>query len=162
MNWASAFARQAESDLAVREYLLRNAALPQCHQLHYLQMSLEKLCKAHILAGGGSIRNVHGYISRNIPLMVKEMFRRTRGAKDAWVIDAVRRLADRIETLAPAVERGGSIPANCEYPWEGPGGAIASPLDHDFGMDLLNEQAGRVMLKAARVRLSEILVEAAP
>lgn len=161
MNWAIAFARQAESDLAVRDYLLENERLSQCHQLHYLQMALEKLAKAHILAGGGGIRPVHGYIGKHLPIMVSQMLRKSRGEKDAWVIDAVRVLAQRVERLAPAVDAGGTVPSNCEYPWRTPNGKIASPLDYDFGLHLLRERAGLIMLKAARARLAEILSDPA-
>jgi len=42
-----AFIRQAQSDYLVFE-LLSKEPLPGCHRLHYLQMWLEKLCKAYI------------------------------------------------------------------------------------------------------------------
>ena len=43
--WAKAFAIQARSDLVAREQLVLGKHLPQCHQLHYLQMAMEKLAK---------------------------------------------------------------------------------------------------------------------
>lgn len=52
MNWAQAFARQAESDLNAREILVQQAGLPACHALHHLQMACEKICKASMIASG--------------------------------------------------------------------------------------------------------------
>jgi hypothetical protein len=44
---AEAFAFQAASDLDAFDALTASA-LPTCHRLHYLQMWLEKLCKAYL------------------------------------------------------------------------------------------------------------------
>jgi hypothetical protein len=41
------FLVQARTDLVVFELLLRQAELPACHALHYLQMATELLGKAH-------------------------------------------------------------------------------------------------------------------
>jgi hypothetical protein len=40
--WASAYARQALSDLATRE-LLASTGAHKCHRLHFLQMAAEKV-----------------------------------------------------------------------------------------------------------------------
>ena len=53
----------------------------------------------------------------------------------------------KIELLAPAVNDAGRQPANCEYPWAGPDGAIRVPAEYNFGLDLLHEKAGRHLLK---------------
>ena len=159
MTWTKAFARQAESDFETRDCLLRAGSLPQCHQLHYLQMALEKLAKAHLIAGGSSpedLSSSHVYISKPIPMIVREMLARTPGQKDGWVVDAIRDLSRRIELLAPAVRDGGRAPANCEYPWKAPDGSIKAPADHDFGLDLVFEKAGVTMIKAARARAREL------
>ena len=47
MPLARAFATQAASDLDAFEALTATT-LPTCHRLHYLQMWLEKLCKAYL------------------------------------------------------------------------------------------------------------------
>lgn len=159
MNWALAFARQAESDFLVRDYLMENGGLPQCHQLHSLQMAVEKLVKAHILASGGTIRPVHGYIAKNLPVIVTRMIEKGDGARHPWLARAVRTLAERIEMLAPTMDRAGAAPSNCEYPWQVPGSAVVSPLDYDFNMRILREPAGLRTLKAARTRLAELLAE---
>lgn len=84
MSWARAFARQASSDFEAWEHLSRNSALPQCHQLHYLQMALEKAAKAHLIAAGSDPRAVqssHAYIAKVVPQIVRDELGRTPGGK---------------------------------------------------------------------------------
>jgi len=63
------------------------------------------------------------------------------------MLGAIRKLARRIELLAPAIDDGGRAPANCEYPWEDAAGSLRIPADYNFGIDLLHEPAGRHLLK---------------
>ena len=75
MNWTSAFARQAQSDFLARDQLLVNPRLPECHQLHYLQMAFEKLAKAHLIAAGSDpsdIQSSHAYVAKVVPQIVRE------------------------------------------------------------------------------------------
>lgn len=168
MSWVLAYARQAQSDLDARDCLLSAATrLPRCHELHFLQMGIEKLCKAHLLESGSStashVRTSHAYIANPLRVIVKQMLARQPGAAtDGWLFHAISELGRKIELFAPAVDDGGRVPANCEYPWITADGAVVAPVDHDFGLDLLYERAGITLLKLARVRLREILADTGP
>ena len=50
--WRIAYAKQALADLHAREKLLEHSELPDCQQLHFLQMACEKLCKAYLCGQG--------------------------------------------------------------------------------------------------------------
>lgn len=157
--WAVAFARQAQSDLAARDQLLLNAKLPACHQLHFLQMAMDKFAKAHLITSGsdpGTLQRSHAYIGKVIPQIVRARLSRLGARSDTWVMDAVRVLARRIELLAPAVDAGGAVPANCEYPWQDASGTVTAPVDHDFALNLQSEPAGRTLLKAGLARIREL------
>lgn len=151
-DWRIAYARQARADLRARETLLESSELPACQQLHFLQMACEKVCKAFLCGQGVSpstLRSSHAYISGPLPVIAREYFsRRRKGApsRKGWVLAAIAALARRIELLAPAVDDGGGHPANCEYPWVGSNGAVVAPVDHNFGIDILYEPAGRQLL----------------
>lgn len=158
-QWTAAFARQARSDFAARDEILKASRLPQCHQLHLLQMAMEKLAKAHRMAQGVGphlLQTSHAYIAKAIPQIVREQLHRSTGRHENWVIDAVRHLARRIELLAPAVDAGGTMPANSEYPWLAPSGDVVAPCDHDFGLGLVFERAGITMLKVLQARAREL------
>lgn len=164
MTWASAYARQAKSDMEARQQLLLNVRLPACHQLHSLQMAAEKLCKAHLSSKGQPqdvLESSHKFIAGPLPLIVKQ-----RLAKDAgkmppqpWVLRAVRKLARQIELLHPQVDDGGTVPANCVYPWEDQKKQVHSPVDHDFSIDLLYQKAGITVLKAMIEAADELIEE---
>lgn len=162
MTWAFAYAIQARSDLEARETLLRNDKLPECHQLHFLQMACEKLCKAHLIAGGADARELqksHAYVAKQLPIIVRLLLAREAGRlpRDTWIISAIRVLARRIELLAPSVDHGGRVPANSEYPWERPDGQIVAPARHNFEFSLLRHKAGITLLKVLRVAIDELL-----
>jgi hypothetical protein len=59
-QWAKGFARQALSDLGVREELVISKS-EKCHRLHFLQMAAEKASKAYLIAGNGhdNVKNSH-------------------------------------------------------------------------------------------------------
>lgn len=158
MDWQTAFARQARSDLDAREQLLRNARLPHCHQLHYLQMAMEKAAKAHLLAGGGSASDVqksHAYVGTVIPIIVRDRLRQVPGYSSRWLIAAVRRFAEQIDRLHPQIDAQVS-PANCEYPRQDAQGNVVAPADHNFEIDLNAERAAVTMIKEVRARVIEI------
>ncbi len=48
--WARAFLEQARSDWQMWQHI-HSQKLPGCHELHYLQMTCEKLGKAFLIAG---------------------------------------------------------------------------------------------------------------
>jgi len=157
MNWAQAFARQACSDFQVRDELLR-LGLPPCHQLHYLQMAMEKVAKAHYMQRGDdpvSLQRSHGYIAKATAVIVKSELSKTGESKPRWLMEAINRLAQQIDRLAPAVDAGGAAPSNCEYRWINARGDVVVPAEHDFRLDL-GEAPARAMLKAVQARALDL------
>jgi len=66
-EWRIAYAKQALADLLARERLLQHADVPDCQQLHFLQMACEKLCKAYLCGQGvdpETLRGSHAYNQR--------------------------------------------------------------------------------------------------
>jgi hypothetical protein len=160
-DWRIAYAKQARADLRAREKLLEHPDLPSCQQLHFLQMACEKLCKAYLCGQGvppETLRRSHAYISGPLPMIAGQQFAlRSKGRNDhAWVIQAIRALARKIELLAPAVDDASRHPANCEYPWRGPDGAIRAPCEHNFEVNLLHEKAGYHLLKVLSIAAEEL------
>ena len=153
-DWRVAYAKQAKADLQARERLLEDSDMPDCQQLHFLQMACEKICKAYLCGQGAdpeALRTSHAYIARVLPIIARQRFVvQSRGAQRdrSWILDAIRKLARKIELLAPSVKAGGTSPANCEYPWTGTDGVLRVPAEHNFQIDLLYEQAGRHLIKA--------------
>jgi hypothetical protein len=144
-EWRRAYAKQARADLQTRDALMDHGKLPECQQLHFLQMACEKLCKAYLCGQGVDplhLQTSHAFVSRHLPIIARQQ------AVQAWAIAAIRVLSRKIELLAPSVTDGGRQPANCEYPWIGPTGAVQIPCEHNFGFDLIREKAGRILLKA--------------
>jgi len=72
-TWRKAFTAQAASDLAVYD-LLTSSSIPSSHRLHYLQMWLEKLCKAY--THDENFRKTHNVIEKVFPKVVMEHWRR--------------------------------------------------------------------------------------
>jgi hypothetical protein len=66
-QWRIAFAKQALADLLAREKLLYYREVPQCQQLHFLQMACEKLCKAYLCGHGADPQTLrsHAYIQKS-------------------------------------------------------------------------------------------------
>lgn len=150
MNWARGYAVQASSDFEARDHLCRSH-LPSCHQLHYLQMALEKAAKAHLIAAGSDpleLQSSHAYIAKVVPIIVRDGLRRTPGADSTWVMNSIRILARRIELLHPQVDANRSAPANCEYPWIDSRGDVVAPAEHNFELDLNRERAAEVRARA--------------
>ena len=159
-RWNVAFKRQAQSDKHVYERLC-TTPLPVCHRLHYLQMFLEKLCKAHLWmqhdVGQGEpdwLRS-HAVIAKALPLIIRD-YMRGQGAADVsqYRIREFRELCREIELLAPAVRDAGNRLDNCEYPWatiDNHGQPVVrAPRDWDFRIESrLRGPAGREMLKVA-------------
>lgn len=130
--------------------------MPACQQLHFLQMACEKICKAHLCGEGtdpAALAASHAYIAKTLPVIARQQL---GPQKDNWLMPALRKLARQIELLAPAVKAGGSVPANCEYPWEGPAGDVLVPAEYNFQLDLLFEPAGRTLLVVLRRAISDL------
>ncbi len=63
---SEAFAAQAASDLDAYD-ILASSTLPSSHRLHYLQMWLEKLCKAYLWlpeAAADDLRSKHNVVDK--------------------------------------------------------------------------------------------------
>ena len=159
-EWAAAFARQAGADLATWEKLQPVADVPECHKLQLLQMACEKLAKAHLCKAGsdpGVLQSSHAYISKNLPIIIRQQIEVSNRRDAAWVVQLAGHLAREIEMLAPAVWRGGRRPDNCEYPWEDEGGVLHSPLDWTFTPStLLTTAAGRTFMKLIRDAINRL------
>jgi len=166
-DWRIAYAKQAMADLKARDRLLMHSDLPDCQQLHFLQMACEKVCKAYLCGQGTdpqTLQTSHAYISGPLPLIARQQFARQaqQGHADrSWMIAAIRALSRRIELLAPAVKGGGAYPANCEYPWQTNDGRIIAPMEYNFQLDLLHEKAGRHLLKVLYSACDDLMREEA-
>ncbi len=134
-DWIRAFARQALSDLRVRD-LLQQANVEKCHRLHFLQMAAEKICKSHLIRenGRGNVQNVHTYTAKILPIIARQFYSRPgrKAAIPHWELSAIRHLAYEIEKLAPACDAGDLRPDNSEYPWEDSRGQVCVPCEYNF------------------------------
>ena len=132
-DWARAYAKQALSDLAAREALVR-AGAEKCHRLHFLQMAAEKACKAHLAYGGNDVKKSHAYVASNLPIIARHFYAMMNNNNQItrWELSGIRRLASEIETLAPACAHGDARKDNSEYPWEDPAGTICIPCEYSF------------------------------
>ena len=122
MGWRSAFLSQARSDNEVRR-LLNKAGQPYCHELHYLQMSAEKLAQAFMVDDTVSEAPelTHSAIVKFLrvlktqPQLWRRMGYRDRGSFVA-LIDSLLPMAQFIQDLAPSI--AGTTHPNPEYPWQ--------------------------------------------
>lgn len=150
-RWSDAFIEQAASDLEVFERLSRSG-LPQCHYLHYLQMWLEKLCKAYVhKADLGTLKGTHNLVAKVLPRLIHEHWRRIGLARQPEM-NEVRALCREIDLLHPQVDDGRRKPENVEYPWLGSSGEIEVPAQWKFPIiRRLYSNSGRLLLKASDV-----------
>lgn len=152
--WASAFALQSQSDWQVYNLLAGESRLPDCHELHYLQMACEKIAKAYrcrdksadledlLKRHVGFAKFISGFLASP---GVQEAYR-GRGAQLQQLSRVARGLAREIEKLAPAVDRAGT-PENAEYPWES-GDKVVPPCQYGYPrLSLLTTAGGRTLLK---------------
>ena len=164
-DWIRAYARQADADLRAWELYEKHpqAVAEVCHKLLFLQVACEKLCKAHLISNNTSpqdLRSSHGYVAKPLPIVIRQQIEIMRPNPKGMrgVIEQARHLANEIELLNPAMDRGGIRPDNCEYPWDDAGGTLHSPLDWSFHPSrLLTVPAGRTFLKILRAAIDRIL-----
>jgi hypothetical protein len=134
-DWASAYAKQALSDLDAREKLVSTGAR-KCHRLLFLQMAAEKICKAYLTTSNGheKVRKTHAYPERNLPTIARYFYPvANKNSKiSAWEIEEIRKIAREVELLAPACDDGGTRQDNCEYPWKDPQGDVRVPSEYNF------------------------------
>jgi hypothetical protein len=149
---AQAFVTQAGSDLAAFEALSKTT-LPTCHRLHYLQMWLEKLCKAYLWlpSGAPDLRGIHNVVAKVLPRMIGEHWRRI-GFVQRPNLSLIRALCREIDLLQPTVDDGGRRPDNVEYPWIDSNGVECIPSTWTFPIaSRLQTNPGRLLVKAATV-----------
>jgi hypothetical protein len=154
MTWSEAFREQARSDMEAYE-LLCGTNLPICHQLHYLQMWLEKLCKAHLWlpeAENTELRYSHQVVATVLPRLIAAKWK-SIGFDRRPDIAILRALCREVDLLHPQVDANGRRPDNVEYPWSTRGGAIRAPAKTKVSSAKLlgarGEQA-RILRKAAK------------
>ncbi len=148
-TWSRAFAEQAASDLDVYERLAKST-LPQNHRLHYLQMWLEKLCKAYVYkANLDALKTTHNVVAKVLPRLINEHWRRI-GLERAPNTTEIRTLCREIDLLHPQVDDDNRRPENVEYPWMGSSGEVEIPARWKFSLaQRLYSNAGRLLLKAS-------------
>jgi hypothetical protein len=158
MMWANAYLEQARSDWVTRE-LIAQIPCATCHELHYLQMTTEKLGKAVLLRGKttdmrGLGKTHHAFVrflrlaARNHNLQRKLCM---HGVQLQQYILGVLPIADQIEHLAPTLARDGPNP---EYPWEIPSGGVIAPASYAFPVTgQLQEAQGRKLLRLISIIL---------
>ena len=133
-EWSVGYARQADADFELFLALSSLDAVETCHKLQFLQMTCEKLVKAHLCGEGvdpATLQASHAYVANTLPVVLRQaaVALNFKGKHARWVLLHARHLAQEIEVLAPAVKRGGLRPDNCEYPWEDDTGNLHVPLD---------------------------------
>lgn len=161
MTWREAFLRQAESDYRVFQRFNRSGdSVPVCQQLHYLQMSTEKLAKAlSCPQGGDPPKTTHAAFARFLRISKgrPELQRALgyEGNHNAFVsyIDSLLPLAERIEALAPEGKRLDR--PNPEYPWNSLASSVVAPVDHGFE-DIWGDVSGINKLKMLIAHLLRI------
>ena len=148
---SEAFAAQAASDLNAYD-VLAASSLPSAHRLHYLQMWLEKLCKAYLWlpnAAIGELRTKHNVVEKVLPRIILEHWRRI-GFERRPDIGAIRNLCREVDLLHPQIDDGGRRPDNVEYPWADAGGASQVPARWTFPIQRrMYSNTGRLLRKAA-------------
>jgi len=126
-DWQATYFRQARSDYDTFQ-LLETSGAAFCQQLHYLQMTTEKLAK------GFASSQRRPELHRLLPGGPKQINNS---------IDGLLPYAHLIENLAPANANDGP---NAEYPWQTPAGVIA-PADYAFANLAFNARGMLNMLK---------------
>jgi len=164
-GWVRGFARQADADFRAWELYQRHsqAVAATCHQMLFLQMACEKLCKAYILKNQiqspEDVQSSHGYVKKHLPTILKQEIAYLKSDKLAQMRHLMKQfshLAKEIEVLNPSMDRQ-ARPDNCEYPWDA-GGEILSPLDWNFQpLQLLSIAGGPTFLKLLRLAINRIL-----
>jgi len=160
-EWATGYARQALADCRTFD-LLQTLRVPECHKLQFLQMTCEKLVKAHLCGEGWDpirLQTSHAFVKKHLPAVIRQQaeFVNFTGSQAKKVLKNVRHLAQEIDVLAPAVKRGGQRPDNCEYPWEDGNQVLRVPIDCSFYPSLLLEYSGRTFLKLVRGAIQQLL-----
>ncbi|MGI4789562.1 MAG: hypothetical protein ACRYFS_12005 [Janthinobacterium lividum] len=146
MDWRTAYLEQAKSDYAMLLKLIREEA-PQCHRLHYLQMTTEKMAKGFLTQPGGvRYPKTHDALVTFIKLSAKRpdirrVSRFTNANQFAAYAASLLNIAQKVEDLSP---EGGDHP-NPEYPWEEKG-MILLPTQFAFAdLDFRSRQVIKLL-----------------
>lgn len=139
VDWRAAYFQQAQSDYAMLLKLLADENVPLCQNLHYLQMTTEKLAKGFLIPPGGSrYPKTHDAFGRFVKRFAKlnpDLQRAcgfTNVRQYTMYLEGLRDLAQKVEDLSPE----GDDHPNPEYPWE-QNGVIIVPITYPFpGLDL--------------------------
>lgn len=145
--------QQASSDHKIYR-MLRAANTESCHQLHYLQMTMEKLAKAYLWRTGKASRVSHV----SVDIFLRSLMDRSRADLESIAaalnfkssdhletsVRSMRPMARQIELLAPSLAADGP---NAEYPWPHHR-PVHTPESFDFPIwrDLTETGRGRAML----------------
>ena len=135
--WASAFARQARSDLSAFRATYGDGRFAICHSLQFLQMACEKVAKAYLCASGSdpdSVQGSHAYIRKVVPAIARDQLGVHPKPQGRFQrpVQRINRLAGEVELLSPSVDDERRRPDNCEYPWEDRAGKIHVPAEWSF------------------------------
>lgn len=150
--WAEAYLEQARSDWQLWQ-LIRDNKQPGCHQLHYLQMSCEKLGKAFLIAGKlisfEQAQSSHLAFKRFLQVASRnpalQRLLEMSSSQFRAHIKTLLPLAEDLERLTPALAQDGP---NVEYPWESPDRIVQIPVNYSFPiLRVLSEPAGSNLLK---------------
>lgn len=146
MDWASAYKIQARSDLTLYERV-GALTLPSCHQLHYLQMWLGKLCKSYMVPQEFAKQQFeHGVVSKVFPRLIQQELRRTPSN-----MADLRRLCRQVDLLHPQIDDAGRRPDNVEYPWLDQSGKLQVPAQENFRLAReLHTSQGKQLLRIAK------------
>ncbi|MBI1346450.1 hypothetical protein GC163_09180 [bacterium] len=150
--------RQAQSDFEIFERL-RSQGAAECHLLHYLQMSTEKLSKAYLWRLGAAPPRTHVGFTRFLRALVDR--RASEASRIAQIlgfgrtvefenwVQQVLPLAYEIQKLAPAEAGDGPNP---EYPWPHLA-PVMCPIDYKFPTwnYLMNTGRGRRLLQLLKI-----------
>lgn len=148
--------QQARSDHRVFT-LLRSEGIAQCHSLHYLQMTTEKLAKAYFWRSGAPPPKSHagfvqflrflGQVRQNDQDRIAKVFTFRRFADFQSWIRATLPIAYSLERLTPDLANDGPNP---EYPWPHVQPRTA-PANHEFGIwSSLTSVQGRTLMRFVR------------
>ena len=151
VSWSEAFAAQAGADLDAYGFLVKST-LPSSQRVHFLQMWLEKLCKAYVYnTNEAALQDTHNLVAKILPRLIQEHWRRI-GYDNPPRAAEIKQLCKEIDLLHPQVKDGGRRPDNVEYPWMGNRGNIEVPARWKFGLSTrLESNPGRLLVKAANV-----------
>jgi hypothetical protein len=112
--------------------------LPVCHELHYLQMSTEKLSKAYYQRELGTGHAAFRSLLRDLPGNPKALDPlgfSTTADLTRWA-GSVKPIVDAVEDLAPAIADREGLP-NPEYPWP-KANPTTAPVDYAFAVEVFS------------------------